>query len=193
MRAVPAGRRHHRPPDLRRAGLRAGALVSRSAGAKVVLGGLHVLSCPEEVAPHADALAIGEGVQLWPRDPPRRRGGRRCSRVYRGELPHAPIATIRRRAATCCRGDSFLTTTSLIATRGCHNRCGFCYLATDGLHMPYQMRDVEQVVARVPRRRPALRRLHRQQPRLAARLPARALPRRCGRWRRSGAPPSRST
>ncbi len=24
---------------------------------------------------------------------------------------------------------SFLTTTSLIATRGCHNRCGFCYLA----------------------------------------------------------------
>ena len=26
---------------------------------------------------------------------------------------------------------------SLIATRGCHNRCGFCYLATEGLHMPY--------------------------------------------------------
>src|SRR5512133_550931 len=35
-------------------------------GAKVVLGGLHVLSCPEEAAPHADALAIGEGVQVWP-------------------------------------------------------------------------------------------------------------------------------
>ena len=43
--------------------------------------------------------------------------------------------------------ESFLTTTSLIATRGCHNRCGFCYLATEGLRMPYQMRDVEQVVA----------------------------------------------
>ena len=41
----------------------------------------------------------------------------------------------------------FLTTTSLIATRGCHNRCGFCYLATEGLSMPYQVRDVEQVVA----------------------------------------------
>jgi radical SAM superfamily enzyme YgiQ (UPF0313 family) len=40
----------------------------------------------------------------------------------------------------------FLTTTSLIATRGCHNRCGFCYLATDGLAMPYQVRDVQQVV-----------------------------------------------
>src|SRR5437016_4179505 len=38
----------------------------RSRGARVVLGGLHVLSCPEEVVPHADAVAIGEGVQLWP-------------------------------------------------------------------------------------------------------------------------------
>jgi radical SAM superfamily enzyme YgiQ (UPF0313 family) len=40
---------------------------------------------------------------------------------------------------------SFLTTTSLIATRGCHNRCGFCYLSTKGLKMPYLVRDVEQV------------------------------------------------
>ncbi len=42
---------------------------------------------------------------------------------------------------------SFLTTTSLIATRGCHNRCGFCYLATDGLRMPYRMRDPSQIAA----------------------------------------------
>src|SRR5438874_13801932 len=39
----------------------------RQRGAKVVLGGLHVLSCPDECAPHADALALGDGVQLWPR------------------------------------------------------------------------------------------------------------------------------
>ena len=41
----------------------------RAQGCTVVLGGLHVQSCPEEAAPHADALALGEGVQLWPRDP----------------------------------------------------------------------------------------------------------------------------
>jgi radical SAM superfamily enzyme YgiQ (UPF0313 family) len=41
--------------------------------------------------------------------------------------------------------ESFLTTTSLIATRGCHNRCGFCYLSTDGLQMPYRVRDVEDI------------------------------------------------
>src|SRR5882724_6124784 len=39
----------------------------RARGARVVLGGLHVLSCPDEAAPHADALAVGDGVQLWPR------------------------------------------------------------------------------------------------------------------------------
>jgi radical SAM superfamily enzyme YgiQ (UPF0313 family) len=117
----------------------------RERGAKVVLGGLHVLSCPEEAAPHADALAIGEGVQVWPeilRDVeagtlrPVYRGSYR--RPYRDEP--AP-----RRDLLPRRG--FLTTTSLIATRGCHNRCGFCYLATEGLTMPYQVRDVEQVVA----------------------------------------------
>src|SRR4051812_3041208 len=39
----------------------------RARGCKIVLGGLHALSCPEEVAPHADAMAIGEGVELWPK------------------------------------------------------------------------------------------------------------------------------
>lgn len=116
----------------------------RARGAKVVMGGLHVLSCPEEVAPHADAIVTGEGVQVWPevlRDVeakalrPVYRGSYR--RPYREEPPPRRALLPRR---------SFLTTTSLIATRGCHNRCGFCYLATDGLSMPYQVRDVEQVV-----------------------------------------------
>jgi hypothetical protein len=38
----------------------------RQQGSIVIFGGLHVLSCPEEAAPHADAIAVGEGVQLWP-------------------------------------------------------------------------------------------------------------------------------
>src|SRR5690606_7518751 len=39
----------------------------RERGSKVILGGLHVQSCPEDCAPHADAIAIGEGVHLWGR------------------------------------------------------------------------------------------------------------------------------
>jgi radical SAM superfamily enzyme YgiQ (UPF0313 family) len=117
----------------------------RERGAKVILGGLHVLSCPGECAPHADALAVGEGVQLWGtilrdvdhgRLRPVYRGG--FTRPYRDDPPP--------RRDLLPRGQ-FLTTTSLIATRGCHSRCGFCYLSTDGLHMPYMWRDPEQIVA----------------------------------------------
>jgi radical SAM superfamily enzyme YgiQ (UPF0313 family) len=117
----------------------------RRRGATVVLGGLHVLSCPEEAAPHADALAVGEGVQLWPEILRDVEGGT-LRKVYRGSYrrPYRDEPAPRR---DLLPHRSFLTTTSLIATRGCHNRCGFCYLATDGLAMPYQVRDVEQVVA----------------------------------------------
>ena len=117
----------------------------RTRGATVVLGGLHALSCPDEVAPHADALALGEGTQLWPQIL-RDIEADQLKHVYRGSYrrPYRDDPPPRRELLP---RSSFLTTTSLIATRGCHSRCGFCYLATEGLHMPYHMRDVQQVVA----------------------------------------------
>ncbi len=119
----------------------------RQWGAKVVLGGLHVLTAPEEAALHADAIAIGEGVQLWPEILGDVEAGA-LQPVYRGDYNHhyrndpAPRRDL-------LAGSDFLTTTSVIATRGCHNRCGFCYLSTEGLHMPYQMRDVQQVASEI--------------------------------------------
>lgn len=117
----------------------------RARGSRVILGGLHVLSCPEECAPHADALAIGDGVQLWPRILADIETNRLQPRYiasfdndYRSDPP--PRRKLLQRS-------SFLTTTSLIATRGCHNRCGFCYLSTDDLRMPYRMREPEQIAA----------------------------------------------
>ncbi len=119
----------------------------RSRGSVVVLGGLHVMSCPEEAAGHADAVAIGEGVQLWPQILRDVEAGTVKS-VYEGSYcaPYRLDPTARR--IIIPRG-SFLTTASIIATRGCHNRCGFCYLATNNLHMPFQVRDVEQVVEEI--------------------------------------------
>jgi len=117
----------------------------RARGARVVLGGLHVLSCPEEAAPHADALAIGDGVQLWPAILRDVENGR-LEPIYRATYQNAYRDDPPPRRDLLPRR-SFLTTSSLIATRGCHNRCGFCYLSTDGLRMPYRMRDVEQVTS----------------------------------------------
>lgn len=117
----------------------------RRRGAKIVLGGLHVLSCPDEAAPHADALAIGDGVQLWPVILNDLAAGK-LQKTYQADYrrPYREDPAPRRKLLP---RDGFLTTTSLIATRGCHNRCGFCYLSTEGLHMPYLVRDVEQIVA----------------------------------------------
>lgn len=119
----------------------------RERGAKIVLGGLHALSCPEEVSPHADTLALGEGMQIWA-DILRDIDAGTLKRVYRGSYtrPYRDDPSPRR---DLLDRRAYLTTTSLNATRGCHNRCGFCYLATDGLHVPYQFRDPQQVVQEV--------------------------------------------
>src|ERR1700752_411707 len=114
----------------------------RARGSKVILGGLHVLSCPDECAPHADALALGDGVQLWPRilrDIESNTLQARYVATYENDYCNDPPP----RRSILPR-HSFLTTTSLIATRGCHNRCGFCYLATDGLRLPYPMGGPEK-------------------------------------------------
>ncbi len=111
----------------------------RERGSKVVLGGLHVISCPDEAAPHADALAIGDGVSTWPRILRDVESGtlkREYHADFRGSYADEPSPR-----RDLLPRDSFLTTTSIIATRGCHNRCSFCYLATKGLAMPYRVRD----------------------------------------------------
>jgi radical SAM superfamily enzyme YgiQ (UPF0313 family) len=114
-------------------------------GAKVVLGGPHVISCPDEAAPHADAIALGEGVRTWPRILEDVRKGA-LRKIYSGSYkePYAEEPIPRR---TILPSGSFLTNTSLIATRGCHNRCGFCYMSTEGLNMPYHVKHPDRVAA----------------------------------------------
>ena len=121
----------------------------------VVLGGLHVLSCPDEAAAarrrhRRSATACSSGRRSCATSR-RARSSRATTASYRAALPRRPAAAPRPPAA---RGRSS-PRTSLIATRGCHNRCGFCYLATDGAaHALPDVPDAEQVVARV-RARPA--------------------------------------
>jgi radical SAM superfamily enzyme YgiQ (UPF0313 family) len=116
----------------------------RRRGSKVILGGLHVISCPEEAQPHADALAIGEGVQIWPSILRDAEAGNLQPR-YHGSYHTAYRQDPAPRRSLLPR-EAYLTTTSLIATRGCHNRCDFCYLSTGGLKVPQDVRDIEQIV-----------------------------------------------
>jgi radical SAM superfamily enzyme YgiQ (UPF0313 family) len=115
----------------------------RERGAKVILGGLHVQSCPDECAPHADALAIGDGVAIWAKILDDVARGQLAPR-YEAQFDSSYAADPAPRRDLLAR-ESYLTTSSLNATRGCHNRCGFCYLATEGLRMPYRVRPPAQI------------------------------------------------
>jgi radical SAM superfamily enzyme YgiQ (UPF0313 family) len=116
----------------------------RAQGCTVILGGLHALSCPDEVQGHADAIAIGNGVLTWPRI---------LADIEAGTLQPRYFAEYRNYASDPSPDRSvlpkwgFLTCASLIATQGCHNRCDFCYLATGDTRIKYQMRTPEQVAA----------------------------------------------
>ncbi len=116
----------------------------RERGATVILGGLHVQTCSDEALEHADAVAIGNGVILWPqilKDV----GRGNVQKIYQAgyEQPYSKEPLPRR---DLLARDSYLTTSSLIATRGCKNRCQFCYLATGSLRMPCQSKRINQVV-----------------------------------------------
>lgn len=119
----------------------------RRMGAKVILGGLHVTAMPEEALQHADAIVVGEGVHTWPVVLSDIRNGtlrRRYDGSYRASYADDPIPD-----RSILPRNGFLTRASVIATRGCANRCGFCYLATRGLRMPYQRKPVRLVLEEI--------------------------------------------
>ena len=71
-------------------------------------------------------------------------GIRRLKKIYKGSyrMCYKNEPTPRRDIII---GNSFLTTCGMLATRGCKNRCGFCYLSTKGLLMPKSYRMPEPV------------------------------------------------
>ncbi len=119
----------------------------RARGARVVLGGLHVHSCEEEAAPHADAISVGDGVQTWPAILGDVERGRLQPRYEAGFDRDYDLDPVPRR--DLLQPGAFLTTASVIATRGCHNRCAFCYLATKGVRLPYRVRDPRDIVRQI--------------------------------------------
>jgi radical SAM superfamily enzyme YgiQ (UPF0313 family) len=115
----------------------------RRRGALVIMGGLHVQSCPDEAAANADAIVRGNGLQVWHRV--LKDVEKNClKRVYQGSY-HSDYAGEPPPLRTILEKRQFLTTAGLIATRGCRNRCDFCYLSTSGLRMPKRFRSPAQV------------------------------------------------
>jgi radical SAM superfamily enzyme YgiQ (UPF0313 family) len=118
----------------------------RAAGVRVVLGGLHVTSVPEEAERHADAIVIGEGETVWPALLRDAEQGTLKPR-YRAldeefDLSHAPLPAFQ--LLDMKRYNRLTVQTS----RGCPLRCEFC-AASILLTRRYKQKTIESVLAEI--------------------------------------------
>lgn len=117
----------------------------RSAGKRVVLGGIHATALPEEAALHADAVVVGEAESVWPSVlADLARGG--LQRFYRGE--RLPLHDLPMPIDGKLKGNYQFR--AFFTMRGCPYRCTFCSVRTFfGDTIRY--RPIGQVVEEVER------------------------------------------
>jgi radical SAM superfamily enzyme YgiQ (UPF0313 family) len=97
----------------------------RARGTRVILGGLHVTSLPDEAAEHADHLFLGPAEQTFPAFLRDLRAGCAAPRYSAGEpRTLAGIPPVRR---DLIRRERYLVPNSIVVSRGCPHHCGFCY------------------------------------------------------------------
>ncbi|MFH1530853.1 MAG: radical SAM protein [Pseudomonadota bacterium] len=116
----------------------------RARGAKVVLGGIHPTIMTAEAGAHADAVVVGEAEGVWPTlllDAARGK----LEPVYRAEEPTDMTTVPLARRDVLVEAPWF---TAVEASRGCPNKCIYCYLpATPWAR--FRPRPVEHVVEEV--------------------------------------------
>jgi radical SAM superfamily enzyme YgiQ (UPF0313 family) len=115
-------------------------------GVQVVLGGVHPSLLPGECLEHVDSVVIGEGEYVWP-DVLRDAEKRALKRTYEADrLTDMADVPIPRRDLL----DEPSWFATLQATRGCPNKCRYCYLPS----VPwgeFRKRPVELVTEEVSR------------------------------------------
>jgi radical SAM superfamily enzyme YgiQ (UPF0313 family) len=101
------------------------AALWRGRGAKVVLGGIHPTTLPEEAAAHADAVCLGPAETAWGEILADFERGR-LQRFYRGRCAgSAALVPLPRRDLMNPHG--YLLRHTMVTSRGCPHACDFCY------------------------------------------------------------------
>lgn len=119
----------------------------RRRGIPVVMGGIHPTACPESCSGHADAVAVGEAEETWPRLLDDLRRGA-LQRVYRNERP-VDIALTPAPRWDLLRAKSYLFTNTLCIGRGCPWRCDFCYNSSPNVDARYRMKPLGHILAEI--------------------------------------------
>lgn len=123
------------------------ACAYRRRGIPVVMGGIHPTACPDECAPFADAIVLGEAEPLWARMLEDAAAGRLQPR-YRHEGP-VDIADVPPARWDLIRDKAYLFTNTLCIGRGCPWRCDFCYNSSPNLDARYRIKPLANILAEI--------------------------------------------
>jgi radical SAM superfamily enzyme YgiQ (UPF0313 family) len=118
----------------------------RSAGKKVVLGGIHPSVQPAEALQHADAVVVGEAEPVWSQVLADAATGK-LHGLYRGK-EYADLTQLPAYRRDLFPKRSTLSLASVQAARGCPYDCSFCS-ATLFSGRKYRYRPVENVIAEI--------------------------------------------
>jgi len=121
--------------------------IYRARGIPVIMGGIHPTCLPEEVAPHADSVVVGEAEDLWAGILDDWHNGRLAKQYKADELPDLSRQPIPRHDLLKGAGKYSLPH-AVMATRGCPNNCEFCTV-TQFYGRKYRTRRLEDVMEEV--------------------------------------------
>mgnify|MGYP000922272404 CR=1 FL=1 len=109
-------------------------------GSFVVLGGYHVTFMPQEALSHADSIVTREADEAWPALLRDFSAGRAVKQVYEGGQIQSKVVIPNR---SILRAKNYCLADSIIASRGCRNRCSFCSISRMS---SYMNRDTDDVI-----------------------------------------------
>ena len=118
----------------------------RKRGVQTVMGGMHAMLIPEEVAEHCDCVIVGDAEPVWETMLCDFKHGRLKKR-YDALQPQCPQRNVITRR-DIFEGKGYLPITLLQFSRGCSHRCSFCASSVYfGAH--HYCRPVEDVIREI--------------------------------------------
>jgi len=120
----------------------------RTAGTRVILGGLHVTAVPVEAMSHADSIVIGEGEPVWPQILSDLKRNQLCT-IYNSRDTPFNFADAPMPRFELLEPEKYNRITVQTA-RGCPFDCEFC-AASRRLSPVYRVKPVKKVIAEIRR------------------------------------------